>query len=68
MSTINQVRRCPADLAEERIGVVERGHHVQLGLPQDAGQTFSDQHAVLGDRYPHGIPLVNGAAAAGRGW
>ena len=49
------VGREAAHLDEEVLGVLAPGDDVEVGLLEQPGQPFAQQHAVLGDRYAHGI-------------
>ena len=55
MSTIAMSGACCPDLQQQLVGVVALRDHVEAGVVEQPGEALAQQHAVLGDRYAHGI-------------
>src|SRR5918999_449541 len=47
-----------ARFAEELVGVLALSDYFEAGVAQEAGKPLAQQHAVLGDGYPHGISAL----------
>ena len=60
------VQLMAVDLAQQLVGVLALGDHVEAGVAQQAGEPLAQQHAVLGDGYAHGISALTSRAAAAR--
>src|SRR3954464_2439203 len=49
------VRRRRVDLAQQLLAGRAAGGYGEAGVPEQARDALAEQHAVLGERYPHGI-------------
>ena len=45
-------------LAQELVGVLALSDYLEAGVGQKAREPLAQQHAVLGDRYAHGISAL----------
>ena len=52
------VGRLAADRGQQVVGVVAARDHVEAGVGEQPRQPLAEQHAVLGDGYPHGISAL----------